>query len=140
MCHADARRSYSLSLSLCRGYDAYRHNVFGDTITVERKISATGTSGYALKDAAGRCMEGMCLNSCCSLLQSAPLDTSGHVLKDAVGSWVPLACTPCTTKLLHNRACGAQAPSGSAGAHLCCPPGPSFGVPGSTAASATSWT
>lgn len=41
--------------TLRRGYDAYRHNVFGDTITVERKISATGTSGYALKDAAGRC-------------------------------------------------------------------------------------
>ncbi|PRW20506.1 structural maintenance of chromosomes 6B isoform A [Chlorella sorokiniana] len=37
-----------------KNYDAYRHNVFGDTITVERKISANGTSGYALKDAAGR--------------------------------------------------------------------------------------
>lgn len=37
-----------------KGHDAFRHSLFGDTITVERKIAASGTSSYALKDASGR--------------------------------------------------------------------------------------
>ncbi len=38
--------------------------MFGDTITVERKISANGTSGYALKDAVGRWASGLTAGSC----------------------------------------------------------------------------
>lgn len=38
-----------------KGHDAYRHALFGDTITVERRISRVGaSSSYALKDSAGR--------------------------------------------------------------------------------------
>lgn len=37
------------------GRDAFRHDVYGDTITVERRISATGPgSGWAFKDHKGR--------------------------------------------------------------------------------------
>lgn len=38
-----------------KGFDAFRHALFGDAITVERKIAAAGTSSYALKGADGRC-------------------------------------------------------------------------------------
>ncbi|PSC67130.1 structural maintenance of chromosomes 6B, partial [Micractinium conductrix] len=38
-----------------KGHDAFRHGVFGDTITVERRISQNNnSSAYTLKDAAGR--------------------------------------------------------------------------------------
>ncbi|KAL4424708.1 hypothetical protein ABPG77_000051 [Micractinium sp. CCAP 211/92] len=38
-----------------KGFDGYRHDVFGDTITVERRIANVGTaSSYALKGADGR--------------------------------------------------------------------------------------
>lgn len=37
-----------------QGVDAYKHDVFGDSIIVERNFSKAGTSGYKLKSAAGR--------------------------------------------------------------------------------------
>ncbi|KAL4422537.1 hypothetical protein ABPG75_008734 [Micractinium tetrahymenae] len=38
-----------------KGFDAYRHDLFGDTITVERRIANVGTaSSYVLKGADGR--------------------------------------------------------------------------------------
>ena len=40
-----------------KGHDAFRHALYGDTITVERRISTVGAaSSYALKDHAGRCV------------------------------------------------------------------------------------
>ena len=38
-----------------QGHDAFQHEVYGDEITLERKISGTGPgSGYLLKDCRGR--------------------------------------------------------------------------------------
>jgi hypothetical protein len=38
-----------------KNFDGFRHATFGDTITVERRISAVGSSSsYALKDHTGR--------------------------------------------------------------------------------------
>jgi hypothetical protein len=42
-----------------KGFDSYRHSLFGDTITVERRIGRAGSSSsYALKDASGRWADG----------------------------------------------------------------------------------
>lgn len=38
-----------------KGVDAYKHDLFGDAITVERRITEEGQSSYKLKDGSGSC-------------------------------------------------------------------------------------
>ena len=48
-------RSADISVSLCnKGEDAYKRDVYGDTITVERRLSADGGGGYKIKNAVGK--------------------------------------------------------------------------------------
>lgn len=37
-----------------RGGDAYRHDVYGDSILVERIISSDGTGSYKIKNSSGK--------------------------------------------------------------------------------------
>lgn len=42
------------ALSIAQGDDAYKPSVFGSTITIERRIAATGHSTWTLRDHVGR--------------------------------------------------------------------------------------
>lgn len=39
-----------------KGPDAYKHELYGDSIVIQRKISADGGTRYALKSERGRCL------------------------------------------------------------------------------------
>lgn len=43
-----------LTASHSQDYDSFQHDVYGDTITVERRIVPGGASSYLLKDSSGR--------------------------------------------------------------------------------------
>ena len=52
---ADTARSSTLSVKIKNTSEsAYQHEVYGDSITVERHISRSGASNYKIKSAAGR--------------------------------------------------------------------------------------
>ena len=39
-----------------KGPDAYKHELYGDSVVIQRKISADGGTRYALKSERGRCL------------------------------------------------------------------------------------
>ena len=39
-----------------KGPDAYKHDLYGDSVVIQRKISADGGTRYALKSERGRCL------------------------------------------------------------------------------------
>ncbi|CAG8453598.1 23060_t:CDS:10 [Dentiscutata erythropus] len=41
-----------------RGADAYRHEVYGDSIVIERRISRDGSNGYKIKTSGGKVVSG----------------------------------------------------------------------------------
>ncbi|KAI3430279.1 hypothetical protein D9Q98_004875 [Chlorella vulgaris] len=62
-----------------KGFDSYRHSLFGDTITVERRIGRAGSSSsYALKDASGR-IQGRKREDLDAMLQTLGLNAANPV-------------------------------------------------------------